>query len=177
MVTLCTGSALSSSMPTSVCPPSWYAVRRFSLSLITLLRRSGPIITRSAASSISGMLICFLLRRAAINAASFTRLLKSAPVKPGVRLAITSSSTSLPTGLPFTCTFKISRRPLISGRSTTIWRSKRPGRKRAGSRISGRLVAAIIIMPSLAPKPSISTSSWLSVCSRSSCPPPSPAPR
>ena len=31
--------------------------------------------------------------------------------------------------------------------------------------------------PSLDSKPSISTSSWFSVCSRSSCPPPSPAPR
>ena len=33
------------------------------------------------------------------------------------------------------------------------------------------------MMPSLASKPSISTSSWLSVCSRSSLPPPRPAPR
>ena len=42
--------------------------------------------------------------------------------------------------------------------------------------MSGRLVAAIIMTPSLAPKPSISTSSWFRVCSRSSCPPPRPAP-
>jgi hypothetical protein len=41
----------------------------------------------------------------------------------------------------------------------------------------GRLVAAMTITPSLASKPSISTSSWLSVCSRSSWPPPRPAPR
>ena len=33
------------------------------------------------------------------------------------------------------------------------------------------------MMPSLASKPSISTSNWLSVCSRSSLPPPRPAPR
>ncbi len=33
------------------------------------------------------------------------------------------------------------------------------------------------MMPSLASKPSISTSSWFSVCSRSSLPPPRPAPR
>ena len=32
-------------------------------------------------------------------------------------------------------------------------------------------------MPSLTPKPSISTSSWFSVCSRSSWPPPRPVPR
>src|SRR5262249_35046039 len=41
----------------------------------------------------------------------------------------------------------------------------------------GGLVAAKMMMPSLASKPSISTSSWLSVCSRSSLPPPRPAPR
>ncbi len=33
------------------------------------------------------------------------------------------------------------------------------------------------IMPEFVPNPSISTSSWLRVCSRSSCPPPSPVPR
>ena len=43
--------------------------------------------------------------------------------------------------------------------------------------MSGRLVAAIITMPSVASKPSISESIWLSVCSRSSWPPPRPAPR
>ena len=64
-----------------------------------------------------------------------------------------------------------------SGSGTTIWRSKRPGRSSAGSSTSGRLVAAIITMPSVASKPSISASIWLSVCSRSSWPPPSPAPR
>ena len=52
-----------------------------------------------------------------------------------------------------------------------------PGRSSAGSRMSGRLVAAIITMPSVASKPSISESIWLSVCSRSSWPPPRPAPR
>ncbi len=66
---------------------------------------------------------------------------------------------------------------MTSGISTVIWRSKRPGLSKAGSRISGRLVAAIIIIPSLGPNPSISTKSWLRVCSRSSCPPPKPAPR
>ncbi len=40
---------------------------------------------------------------------------------------------------------------------------------------SGRLVAAIRMMPSLASKPSISTSNWFSACSRSSLPPPRPA--
>ena len=39
----------------------------------------------------------------------------------------------------------MSSRPLRSGRSTSTWRSKRPGRISAGSRISGRLVAASTI--------------------------------
>ena len=43
--------------------------------------------------------------------------------------------------------------------------------------MSGRLVAPITQTPASPPKPSISTSSWFSVCSRSSLPWPTPAPR
>ena len=43
--------------------------------------------------------------------------------------------------------------------------------------MSGRFVAAIMTMPVVASKPSISESIWFSVCSRSSWPPPRPAPR
>ena len=57
------------------------------------------------------------------------------------------------------------------------WRSKRPGRSRAESRTSGRFVAARTMTPVLPSKPSISVRSWLMVCSRSSFPPPMPAPR
>ena len=49
------------------------------------------------------------------------------------------------------------------------WRSKRPGRSSAGSRTSGRLVAATTITFVFVSKPSISTRIWLRVCSRSSC--------
>mmetsp|Transcript_13437 Transcript_13437/g.31815 ORF Transcript_13437/g.31815 Transcript_13437/m.31815 type:complete len:274 (+) Transcript_13437:1079-1900(+) len=66
----------------------------------------------------------------------------------------------------------------MSGGSTWIWRSKRPGRSRAESRTSGRLVPAMTTMLPVSTKPSISTSSWLSVFSRSSLPPmPPPLPR
>ena len=65
----------------------------------------------------------------------------------------------------------------MSGTSTWTWRSKRPGRNRAESSTSARLVAAIMMMPLLPSKPSISVRSWLRVCSRSSLPPPTPAPR
>mmetsp|Transcript_28708 Transcript_28708/g.70713 ORF Transcript_28708/g.70713 Transcript_28708/m.70713 type:complete len:221 (-) Transcript_28708:480-1142(-) len=71
---------------------------------------------------------------------------------------------------------KISLRPRMSGRSTRICLSKRPGRISASSRMSARLVAARITMPLVVLKPSISTSSWLSVFSRSSLEPANPPP-
>ena len=55
----------------------------FSASLMTRLLRSGPATTRSSASLNSGVLMTFLLRRAARMAASLTRLARSAPEKPG----------------------------------------------------------------------------------------------
>src|SRR5690554_5684716 len=137
----------------------------------------GAIMILSFASSNSSMDTRRWLRRAANRAASFTRLARSAPEKPGVPRAITAGSMPSARGTFFMCTFRICSRPRISGKLTTTWRSKRPGRNSAGSSTSGRLVAAITITPSLPSKPSISTSNWFRVCSRSSCPPPIPAPR
>ena len=88
-----------------------------------------------------------------------------------------SRLTFLSSGLPRACTSRIALRPLMSGRSSTTWRSKRPGRSSAGSSTSGRLVAAMTITLVLVSKPSISTRIWFSVCSRSSWLPPRPAPR
>ena len=119
----------------------------------------------------------FLPRRAVRSALSFMRFIRSAPVKPGVSWAILFRSTSEPIGLSFAWTCRMRSRPRTSGASTTIWRSNRPGRRSAGSKMSARLVAAIRMTDSFDSKPSISTSSWLSVCSRSSWPPPKPAPR
>src|SRR5438093_274339 len=79
-------------------------------------------------SSSSFSPIVFLPRRAARSAASLTRFARSAPVRPGVPAASVSRSISGATGLPFVCTSTILRRPFRSGLSTTIWRSKRPGR-------------------------------------------------
>src|ERR671939_369342 len=59
-------------------------------------------------------------------------------------------------------------RPRRSGRSTVTWRSKRPGRSSAASSPSGRLVAASTITAALGSNPSMETSSWFRVCSRSS---------
>ena len=54
------------------------------------------------------------------------------------------------------CTFKICSRPWTSGRPTVARRSKRPGRSRAWSKMSERLVAATTMTPLLPSKPSIS---------------------
>ncbi len=116
-------------------------------------------------------------RRAASRAASLTMFASWAPDSPGVARASTPRSMSSARGTSRVCTSRIPSRPRTSGLSTTIWRSKRPGLSSAGSRTSGRLVAASRITPALGSNPSISTRSWFSVCSRSSWPPPRPAPR
>ena len=54
------------------------------------------------------------------------------------------------------------------GSGISTWRSKRPGRSSAGSRVSGRFVAAITTTPVVGSNPSISARSWFRVCSRSS---------
>mmetsp|Transcript_29565 Transcript_29565/g.63643 ORF Transcript_29565/g.63643 Transcript_29565/m.63643 type:complete len:312 (+) Transcript_29565:334-1269(+) len=77
-------------------------------------------------------------------------------------------------GLPRECTLRMASRPSLSGRSTGTRRSKRPGRSNAESSTSARLVAAMTMTPALPSKPSISVRIWLSVCSRSSLPPPMP---
>jgi hypothetical protein len=99
-------------------------------------------------------------------------LARSEPTAPEVARAISLKSTvsSILTFLAWT--FRIAILPFKSGRSTMMRRSKRPGRKSALSRISGRFVAPSTRMPFWESKPSISDKSWLRVCSRSSLPPP-----
>ena len=114
---------------------------------------------------------------AARIADSFKRFSKSAPVKPAVVWATCFKSTSSANGLFLAWRLRISSLPPTSGGDTVILRSKRPGLKIAGSKISTRFVAAMTIIPSFTPKPSISTNNWFKVCSLSSWPPPIPAPR
>mmetsp|Transcript_2625 Transcript_2625/g.8786 ORF Transcript_2625/g.8786 Transcript_2625/m.8786 type:complete len:396 (+) Transcript_2625:806-1993(+) len=106
--------------------------------------------------------------RAATMAASFIKFCNEAPEKPMVREAMASMSTSGAKGLSRTWTFKIATLPALSGRSTGTRRSKRPGRRRALSRMSPRFVAAITMTPVFPEKPSISVKIWFKVCSRSS---------
>ncbi len=66
-----------------------------------MVLRSTPIRTLSLAYSKSSISTFFLLRRAAISAASLTRLARSAPAKPGVPRARISRSTSSESGMLF----------------------------------------------------------------------------
>ena len=155
---------------------SWIAISQRSCS-VRMWCLAGPATTRSIASSSVAWSICARPSRTLSRAASLITLASSAPLKPGVWRATSSSEASGASGRLPPCRRRISRRPCTSGVSITTWRSKRPGRSSAGSRMSGRLVAPITTRPPSPAKPSISTRIWLSVCSRSSLPWPMPAPR
>ena len=131
-----------------------------------------PTSTTSTASKRSFWLTAFLPFFTAMIAASFIMLARSAPTAPLVARAISSRSTVESSFTSFECTLSIFTLPLRSGFSTITRLSKRPGRRSAGSSISGLLVAPSTIMPFPGSKPSISERSWLRVCSLSSFPPP-----
>mmetsp|Transcript_1765 Transcript_1765/g.6354 ORF Transcript_1765/g.6354 Transcript_1765/m.6354 type:complete len:278 (+) Transcript_1765:1299-2132(+) len=156
-------------------PTSWYATKVFALPSVNRVP-SIPATILSTESSISSKVMESLFLRPVKMAASFNKLDKSAPEKPGVLLAMVSMSTSPSNLLFFACTFKISILPFKSGLSTATCLSKRPGRNNAGSRMSALFVAATTMTPVLPSKPSISVNSWFNVCSLSSLPPPTPVP-
>jgi len=110
-----------------------------------------------------------LLRRAASSAASFTTLASSAPARPGVPRAMRSRFTLAPSGILRVCTRKICSRPFHVRHvdHDLAVEAPRPQERRVEDvgPVSGREEDD----PSFDSKPSISTSSWLSVCSRSSC--------
>ena len=131
-----------------------------------------PTSTCSTASKRSFWLTYSLPFFTALIAASLIILARSAPTAPLVASAMASKSTVSSIFTSLACTFKISTRPFKSGLSTITRLSKRPGRKSALSKISGRLVAPKIRIPLEVSKPSISERSWFKVCSLSSLPPP-----
>ncbi len=171
MEILCTGSTSGSAMALIAWPSSWVATVSRSSLLRMRLRFSRPATMRSIAASKSSRVMLSALRRVASRAASLARLARSAPVKPGVSAAIASALT--PGAMPTLARWmrSTSTRPFLSGRSTSTWRSNRPARSSAGSSTSGRLVEPMMTRPVLGSKPSISESSWFSVCSFSSWPP------
>mmetsp|Transcript_63114 Transcript_63114/g.184555 ORF Transcript_63114/g.184555 Transcript_63114/m.184555 type:complete len:252 (-) Transcript_63114:647-1402(-) len=176
METFSRGSACSMNQPAMAWPHSCRATFFFSLALMRLLCFGKPPNTRSVARSKSCISMAAALRRAAKIAASLQMFAMSLPAKPGVSAAIllATLSASRPsckvTGLR--CTLKMSFRSFKSGLSIAICRSKRPGRIKAGSRMSARFVPARTTTPVPEENPSISTSIWFSVFSRSSFPPP-----
>mmetsp|Transcript_2441 Transcript_2441/g.8245 ORF Transcript_2441/g.8245 Transcript_2441/m.8245 type:complete len:369 (+) Transcript_2441:1806-2912(+) len=176
MLILVTGSYSGMRAPTMAWPASWYATSFLFSSDMTASFFSGPAMILSRASAISSLEISFRDLLAAMMAASFIRFCKSAPVKPGVLLATFSRSTSLDKTLSLEWTSRILTLPWTSGLSTVTCLSNLPGLSRAGSRMSALLVAATTMIPVLPSNPSISVSSWLSVCSLSSLPPPMPVP-
>ena len=167
MVTFATGSACSDSAATSAWPDSCTATACFSSGSRTFEPSRRPRMIRSRAASKSLAVITSRLPRTATIAASLARLARSAP-EPGRSPGHRARSTSGASRLPWQCTIRIAVRSVDVGQGDRTCRSNRPGRRRAGSRTSGRLVAASTTMPITGSKPSISASSWFSVCSRSS---------
>ena len=116
--------------------------------------------------------------RAVSSAASLTTFSSSAPVKPGQRRAISAGSTSSAHGRPWRYSDRICAPPLGVGRvdgDLAVEAARTQQRRVEDVRAVGRARGRSARAP--ASKPSISTSSWLSVCSRSSLPWPTPAPR
>src|SRR5882724_713716 len=85
---LCTGSVPGSAMATMACPISWCATMRRSRGLSTRFFFSSPAIRRSIACVKSASETASAPRRVASNAASFTRLARSAreQPEPGARI-------------------------------------------------------------------------------------------
>jgi len=86
---------------------------------MTIERRSAPIRILSLAFSNCSIATSRWLARAANSAASFTRLARSAPEKPGVPRAISDGLTSSDKGTRRMCTRRICSRPRTSGSGTT----------------------------------------------------------
>mmetsp|Transcript_11058 Transcript_11058/g.34919 ORF Transcript_11058/g.34919 Transcript_11058/m.34919 type:complete len:267 (+) Transcript_11058:1394-2194(+) len=182
MLTFITGSAYGRNQPATACPASCHATVTRSRCSCVRVFFSRPPSTRSTARSRCDMPTEPAPSRAAISAASLHTFAISAPLIPGVSAASRFASSGERSCPPLSvsgvrCSRKICSRPEMSGLSTEIWRSKRPGRVSALSSTSGLFVPARMITPALDAKPSISTSSWLSVFSRSSLPPPATPPR
>src|ERR1700760_4281287 len=136
-----------------------------------------PSSTRSRALSKSAATRVVRPARTAVTAASLTRLARSAPENPGVAAATWSRAASGPRVLPPAWEARMAARSARPGSGTITSRSNRPGRRSAGSRASGRLVAASTTTPPASSNPSLSASSWFRVCSRSSLPAIPPASR
>ena len=91
---------------------------------------------------------------------SFVKEDKSAPTKPWVFAARSTSLTSFFKGILLVCIFKIFNRPSLLGTPILISRSNLPGLRSAGSKEFGLFVAAMTITFPRDFKPSIMVKSW-----------------
>mmetsp|Transcript_46663 Transcript_46663/g.108755 ORF Transcript_46663/g.108755 Transcript_46663/m.108755 type:complete len:299 (-) Transcript_46663:1088-1984(-) len=153
--------------PRTTCPASCAAVNRLASSLRTGLAFSNPSKILSDARAMQSLEIASKRFFAASSAASLSKLLSSAPLKPTACLATFSKRTSAANGFPLACSCNTSYLPAASGKSNVTRRSKRPGRNNAGSRTSDLFVAATTNMSLRSSKPSISTKICSKVFSRS----------
>mmetsp|Transcript_7571 Transcript_7571/g.24890 ORF Transcript_7571/g.24890 Transcript_7571/m.24890 type:complete len:268 (+) Transcript_7571:424-1227(+) len=96
----------------------------------------------------------FRLERMANIPASMHTERRSAPVQLGQRRASSSKRMSRSQLMEREWIWKMAARPSRSGRPNSTFRSMRPGRNRAGSRVSGRLVAIRILTFPRASNPS-----------------------
>mmetsp|Transcript_30498 Transcript_30498/g.61459 ORF Transcript_30498/g.61459 Transcript_30498/m.61459 type:complete len:238 (-) Transcript_30498:649-1362(-) len=117
--------------------------------------------------------MCFsMLSRIAYLHARWQISVKSAPENLAVARATSSMEISLASGDLRRHALRMSSREAWSGSGMyTSW-SRRPGRIRAGSMMSGRLVAPMMNTFFFSPTPSISVRSWF--ITRSPAPPASP---
>ena len=134
-----------------------------------------PIETLSLASSKSSISTDSLSFLAAISAASLTRLAKSAPLNLEY-LGPLGEDRSHRTSRFSLCVHPIASLPFVrfTDMNPTIESS---GTKNGWIENVGTIGCCNENIPLLASNPSISTSNWFRVCSRSSWPPPMPAPR
>mmetsp|Transcript_81050 Transcript_81050/g.238194 ORF Transcript_81050/g.238194 Transcript_81050/m.238194 type:complete len:236 (+) Transcript_81050:1466-2173(+) len=101
-----------------------------------------------------------IFSRMHVSAASVHNCARSAPTKPCVFAAISSSLTSGPSFIFLVWIRMISRRPLSSGTPMSSSLSKRPKRRRAWSMELGRFVAPMTTVCPRPFMPSIRVSIW-----------------
>mmetsp|Transcript_10065 Transcript_10065/g.34221 ORF Transcript_10065/g.34221 Transcript_10065/m.34221 type:complete len:443 (+) Transcript_10065:574-1902(+) len=119
--------------------------------------------TSASTSSVSMSTLAATVSRTAAMAESVASCARSAPQKPCVSSAIWSTDTDSCSFMPARWILSTSRRPGVSGTPMSTSRSKRPKRRRAGSMVAGRLVAATRMRGVVGLIESMRVSSWLTM--------------
>ena len=125
-----------------------------------------PAMTRSSALiEVAPLDLVTSLRRAALIAASLQMLARSAPVRPEVWRASSAKSTVSATGLSREWTLRIRSRPTDVGRRDEDLAVEAPGAQQRRVELLQQVGRGDTTTSPVLSKPSISTSSWLSVWS------------